>query len=516
MGNYKEMGSQFGQLVKKLSKALKDSVKMQQYSYDPEMTSDLYYQVSTSYTESPDLRVAWLDNLFKIHNQAGRLEEAVQCKILISGLIAEFLHVQDQKAKIKCMAIPRGNAAFVSVSPNIAAERGIPPDIEHALDEGMYNADDFSLEGLQNHLRAAVITAKRAELPEMIISLYRYLVVISQEQRDFSTLAQCFRDLKGVCSGLATMGNMRFLGAFYRVAFYGKKWGADLNGHEYIYKEKGSVRIGDISTRLKTQYEPKHGAVELVSPTAGKKELIAKNDKCYIQVVAVQPHFSKEELLLRNSAWEHYYDTKRFVFSTPYTEGGKKRGGVGEQCTLKTVLTTEKAFPFVKNRLRITKVDEQKLSPIETALELIEGRCDALRTEKNQNPPNSKTLQLTLQGSVLITVNTGPMDIAKTFLGDPSKHPEKFTRALRKSLTVFVLLAFDVLRINRQIIEENQVDFQRELENGFLTLLKEMKDFTDTKIINDFELKNQAVLKSMGGKAPEEGSMISPQKNTRK
>ena len=40
---------------------------MAEYAYDREMTTDLYYQVSLGYTDSPDLRVTWLDNLGNFH-----------------------------------------------------------------------------------------------------------------------------------------------------------------------------------------------------------------------------------------------------------------------------------------------------------------------------------------------------------------------------------------------------------------------------------------------------------------
>lgn len=40
---------------------------MADYAYDREMTNDLYYQVSLGYTDSPDLRVTWLDNLCNFH-----------------------------------------------------------------------------------------------------------------------------------------------------------------------------------------------------------------------------------------------------------------------------------------------------------------------------------------------------------------------------------------------------------------------------------------------------------------
>jgi hypothetical protein len=50
-----------------LAQVIKHSLDMAEYANDREMTSDLYYQVSLGYTDSPDLRVTWLDNLANFH-----------------------------------------------------------------------------------------------------------------------------------------------------------------------------------------------------------------------------------------------------------------------------------------------------------------------------------------------------------------------------------------------------------------------------------------------------------------
>lgn len=55
------------ELTQRLFTVLKNSIKINEFSYDEEMTADLYYQISTGYIASPDLRAAWLQSLAQFH-----------------------------------------------------------------------------------------------------------------------------------------------------------------------------------------------------------------------------------------------------------------------------------------------------------------------------------------------------------------------------------------------------------------------------------------------------------------
>ncbi len=80
------------------------------------------------------------------------------------------------------------------------------------------------------------------------------------------------------------------------------------------------------------------------------------------------------------------------------------------------------------------------LTPIENAIELIDSRNTALLNELNCTPPNIKTLQNVLQGSVLAQVNAGPVRISEVFLGNASKYADKDIKRLRESIHNFVIL----------------------------------------------------------------------------
>jgi hypothetical protein len=60
---------------------------MRQFAYDPEMMCSLYYKISTQLLESPDERIAWLENLANFHKDKGNPEEYGQTKIITAALV---------------------------------------------------------------------------------------------------------------------------------------------------------------------------------------------------------------------------------------------------------------------------------------------------------------------------------------------------------------------------------------------------------------------------------------------
>lgn len=64
----------------------------------------------------------------------------------------------------------------------------------------------------------------------------------------------------------------------------------------------------------------------------------------YIQVTHVTPHLDDKELEERKTDFEKSHNIRRFVFETPFTQSGKKQGGVEEQCKRRTILTSRWLF----------------------------------------------------------------------------------------------------------------------------------------------------------------------------
>lgn len=90
--------------------------------------------------------------------------------------------------------------------------------------------------------------------------------------------------------------------------------------------------------KLSTCLKQNNISLSLVPPQVNPKDLDSKY--AYIQVTHVTPYLDDKELEDRKTDFEKSHNIRRFVFETPFTESGKKQGGVEEQCKRRTVLTS--------------------------------------------------------------------------------------------------------------------------------------------------------------------------------
>lgn len=78
---------------------------------------------------------------------------------------------------------------------------------------------------------------------------------------------------------------------------------------------------------------------------------------------------------------------------------------VKDQFKRRTILTCDMAAPYIRRRLLVKKKTFVEVTPIRVCISEIESRVVAIRAEVEKKPPNIKTLQPVLQGSVKIMVN---------------------------------------------------------------------------------------------------------------
>ena len=71
----------------------------------------------------------------------------------------------------------------------------------------------------------------------------------------------------------------------------------------------------------------------------------------------------------------------------------------------RTILTTEKSFPYVKRRLEVIRTNTVKLKPLEVAILNMESKIHELKVVFNRTPCDSKLLQMQLQGRIATAVN---------------------------------------------------------------------------------------------------------------
>ena len=67
----------------------------------------------------------------------------------------------------------------------------------------------------------------------------------------------------------------------------------------------------------------------------------------------MEPFFDSYEARRRVTSFEKNFNIKEFIFSTPFTPDGNPHGELKDQYKRKTILETEKHFPYVKTRIEV-------------------------------------------------------------------------------------------------------------------------------------------------------------------
>lgn len=162
--------------------------------------------------------------------------------------------------------------------------------------------------------------------------------------------------------------------------------------------------------------------------------------QAYLQITYVEPFFDTYELKERITYFDKNYNLRTFMYCTPFTLDGRAHGDLSEQYKRKSILTTSHAFPYIKTRINVIHKEEVGvcsrgifgqllyecsafggkqfllslvlqiiLVPMEVAIEDMQKKTQELAFATNQDPADSKMLQMVLQGCVGTTVNQVPV-----------------------------------------------------------------------------------------------------------
>jgi len=294
-------------------------------------------------------------------------------------------------------------------------------------------------------------------------------------------LAKCHEDLTNIFKKIMDLDSSgsRMLGSYYRVGFYGVAF-KDLDGKEYIYKEPKITRLAEIAERLKSMFAKRFGentAVHVLPDSNVVDRSKLDKNCCYLQITSVEPYFESWEMKDRISYFDRNNNLTRFIFETPFTQDGGTHGGVEEQYKRKTILTTELPFPYIKKRLLVVNKQEEELEPIENSIETLVSQTQKLTLELKNKPPNTKSLQSLLQGSILLQVNIGPFKICSVFLANASNYPAQHVQRLRQAFRHFLKVCKEGLDLNSKLIGPEQYHFQKQLEQGYTELKARVSPF---------------------------------------
>ncbi|XP_048709906.1 dedicator of cytokinesis protein 9 isoform X2 [Caretta caretta] len=461
-------------LTKRIRTVLMATAQMKEHENDPEMLVDLQYSLAKSYASTPELRKTWLDSMARIHVKNGDLSEAAMCYVHVAALVAEYL---TRKGMFK-----QGCTTFRIITPNIDEEASMMEDV------GMQDVH-FNEDVLMELLEQCADGLWKAERYELIADIYKLIIPIYEKRRDFERLAHLYDTLHRAYSKVTEVMHTgkRLLGTYFRVAFFGQGFFEDEDGKEYIYKEPKLTPLSEISQRLHKLYSDKFGSenVRMIqdSGRVNPKDLDSKY--AYIQVTHVVPYFEEKELQERKTEFERTHNIRRFMFEMPFTQSGKRQGGVEEQCKRRTILTAIHCFPYVKKRIPVMYQHHTDLNPIEVAIDEMSKKVAELRQLCSSTEVDMIKLQLKLQGSVSVQVNAGPLAYARAFLDDTNtkKYPDNKVKLLKEVFRQFVEACGLALGINERLIKEDQLEYQEEMKANYREMAKELSEIMHEQIV---------------------------------
>ncbi|XP_049870539.1 dedicator of cytokinesis protein 7 isoform X2 [Pectinophora gossypiella] len=435
-------------LVFNLHMILSDTVKMKEFQEDPEMLLDLMHRIARGYQHSPDLRLTWLNNMAQKHMERSNHTEAGMCLCHGAALVAEQL-----------CAAGRGAQLLQRVTHN-ALDESCADTLHHHLTH-------LELQALLEHAASELMTAG---MYETVNEVYKVLIPIAEEHRDYKKLANIHSKLNEAFTRVEQLHGKRVFGTYFRVSFYGGRFG-DLDGEEFVYKEHALTKLPEIFSRLENFYGQRFGVenVVIIKDSNIVDVSTLDPDKAYIQITYVEPYFEPHELRKRVTHYERNYNIKRFMYATPFTLDGRAHGDIADQCKRKTILTTAHHFPYVKTRIQVVQRTQIILSPIEVAIEDIQKKINELAAATSQEPADPKMLQMVVQGCIGTTVNQGPLELAQVFLApvaEGTQPPTRLTNKLRLAFKDFSKKCQDALKKNKNLIGSDQREYQRELERN--------------------------------------------------
>jgi len=494
-------------LTKRIRTVLMATAQMKEHENDPEMLVDLQYSLAKSYASTPELRKTWLDSMARIHVKNGDLSEAAMCYVHVTALVAEYLTRKEADIALRpelplfpsshstCQRRRRGGmfrqgcTAFRVITPNIDEEASMMEDV------GMQDVH-FNEDVLMELLEQCADGLWKAERYELIADIYKLIIPIYEKRRDFERLAHLYDTLHRAYSKVTEVmhSGRRLLGTYFRVAFFGQAaqyqftdsetdvegFFEDEDGKEYIYKEPKLTPLSEISQRLLKLYSDKFGSenVKMIqdSGKVNPKDLDSKY--AYIQVTHVVPFFDEKELQERKTEFERSHNIRRFMFEMPFTQTGKRQGGVEEQCKRRTILTAIHCFPYVKKRIPVMYQHHTDLNPIEVAIDEMSKKVAELRQLCSSAEVDMIKLQLKLQGSVSVQVNAGPLAYARAFLDDTNtkRYPDNKVKLLKEVFRQFVEACGQALAVNERLIKEDQLEYQEEMKANYREMAKELSE----------------------------------------
>eukprot|EP00049_Salpingoeca_infusionum_P007192 m.116931 g.116931 ORF g.116931 m.116931 type:complete len:2092 (+) comp13619_c0_seq1:34-6309(+) len=439
-GMSKDFRTSVEEMAVQLYGILRDTAQIRAAN-DTHMEIDIHHRIAEQYKNSPELRMTWYKSLGDKHKREGNHMESGMCYIHSAALVSEYLfHMQDEKEP---KGHPVGCNAFISISPNADME-GVSISGSDLREETFAKNTNALEKSLRELLRKAIAEFEAADAYEFANKTYELLCPMFYAQRDFKYLSQLYGKISANYAKIDELGHSkRYFAEYFRVKFFGDLFGPELNRKEFIYREKPLTKLPEVCQRLVALYSNQFGRqnVEAIQDSKEVDEATLDPARAYIQITYVEPFISEQGVDPRKTPFERSVNLNQFVYETPFTKSleGKARGSIESQWLRRTYLTVPAFFPFMKARQEVVqeKTTTEELTPIQVGTRSMQKKADSLEALLKQPDTNYKLLQLELQGSVVVQVNEGPLEMARVFLSPAtSRHytPQeikRFQRALK-------------------------------------------------------------------------------------
>lgn len=459
-----------------------DTSKLRACGSDSDLLLDLMYRIAKGYQNSPDLRLAWLENMMNKNKEEGNYAEAGMCLVHAAAMIAEYLGKISPKPYM-----PIGAISFARISSNVIEESAVSEDTVSAKEEGVCNGQKFSEEGLLGLLKLAHHCFEQAQLFESVIEIDKVIIPILEHNREYSKLSRIHETMQNCYRTMDDpKKDRKYFTSYYRVKFFGENICPEQHGKQFIYKCNTICKLSEFTGRIETNLKQNYGDdfVKLITDSNEVDEGKLSPNLAYVQITYVEPYFDDWELYERATDMERSFNVSRFCFSTPFTLDGKPHGEPAYQYMRRTVLTTYNSFPYLMGRVSVMSTESVELTPIELGIEEIKKQTTALSQILDARNQDMVLLDMRLSGAVAPTVNQGPMAIARAFLtADKSKEIGMHQRLLRIAFKQFLQICETSLNIAKDVNREDRKAYQRNLEKNFQAMKKELKPLIESSAV---------------------------------
>jgi dedicator of cytokinesis protein 6/7/8 len=415
---------------------------------DPTTVEHLFMQIADAFSHMPENRIEWLKRLAVHHEQLSNFAEAANCYIAIGEL--------EGKRQ------PGSSGLMMTGSSYVSPEEAVVSAYEKACE-----------------------FLDKATLYESCDRIYKKLVPLYEDNTEYDKLSKAYLHLHQVHTKLVetTENEMRMLGTYFRVGFYGNGFGA-LNNTELIYKMPKITMLSEMSTNMRDLYSRQLGHPVSILPDSNLVNVESLDpDDDQLQVTFVTPFFDPAEEKTRTSFIAKNTNISRFSFTTPFSKSGRSGGDRTDHYRRVTILEVANPFPAVTTSQHVAKREVVVMGPVESAVEDVDHITRAMTDLLNNPPINPKALSRMLNGSVIAQVNGGIVQLAKAFLGpnaDHKKFAEKELHSLRVSIRRFLQAMQRGIQTEKRLSEDKELTqheqaFQRSLGDAFTTICGELE-----------------------------------------